>query len=179
MSKICFMVMPYGTKPNASGKGPATIDFDALWEKAFRPLIQEMGYEAVRADQDLGALIILEMIERLAVADLVIADVSIPNGNVYYEIGVRHAARDTGCVMIAADWTKPLFDIDQMRRIVYPMPDGEITDATAARIQEALKAKDVLTALAKGKSPVYQSLPWYPGQPAEVRKKELDDLVKQ
>lgn len=179
MSQICFMVMPYGKKPNQSGKGPAIVDFDALWEKALRPLIRELGYEAIRADQDLGALIILEMIERLAVADLVIADVSIPNGNVYYEIGVRHAARDTGCVMIAADWTKPLFDIDQMRRIVYPMPEGDITDATADAILQALKAKDVLTALAKGRSPVFQSLPWYPGEPEEARKRKMNEMVAQ
>lgn len=179
MPQICFMVMPYGKKPNQSGKGPAVVDFDALWEKALRPLIQELGYEAIRADQDLGALIILEMIERLAVADLVIADVSIPNGNVYYEIGVRHAARDTGCVMIAADWTKPLFDIDQMRRIVYPMPEGDIADNTAREIQQALKAKDVLSALAKGRSPVFQSLPWYPGEPEEARKLKMNQMVAQ
>jgi hypothetical protein len=33
------------------------------------------------------------MIERLAISDLVLADVSIPNGNAYYEVGIRHAAQ--------------------------------------------------------------------------------------
>ena len=51
------------------------------------PAIRELGYDPVRADPDLGAAIIKEMIERLAISDLVIADVSTPNGNVYYEFG--------------------------------------------------------------------------------------------
>src|SRR5947209_4806416 len=87
--RVCFMVMPFGTKSTGveGGKGPGQIDFDALWEKAFRPMIEGLGYVPVRADQDLGALIIQEMIERLTMADLVIADLTIPNGNVYYEVG--------------------------------------------------------------------------------------------
>ncbi len=178
MPGVCFMVMPFGTKPNPDAqRGPATINFNALWEKALQPFITDLGYTAIRADQELGALIILEMIERLAMADLVIADVSIPNGNVYYEIGIRHAAKDKGCVMIAADWSRQLFDIDQMRRVAYPMPEGEITDITAAAIRTKLHENDALVHLAMGKSPVYQCLPWYPGQPAEARQRELQSFV--
>ena len=53
---ICFMVMPYGKKETGAqtGKGPATIDFDSLWRKAFEPFIREKGYDPVRADQDNG-----------------------------------------------------------------------------------------------------------------------------
>ena len=90
---------------------PETIDFDALWNKALLPVITDLGYDAVRADQDTGASIILEMLERLLSSDLVIADMTVPNGNVYYEIGIRHASRRTGCLLTSADWAKPLFDI--------------------------------------------------------------------
>ncbi len=84
---ICFMVMPYGKKRRElnRGQGPATIDFDALWRKAFEPLIKELGYDPVRADQDIGALIVQEMLERLYFADLVLADMTLPNGNVRME----------------------------------------------------------------------------------------------
>src|SRR2546421_1848774 len=138
---ICFMIMPYRTKPVADRHDPgipAEVDFDRLWEAALKPAIEAMGYEPVRADQDLGALIIQEMIERLAISDLVIADVTIANANVYYEIGIRHAAKQQGCVMIAADWAKPLFDIDQMRQLRYTLPATVIDDAAAANIQEVL-----------------------------------------
>lgn len=162
---ICFMIMPYGTKDTQAqeGKGPARIDFDALWEKAFLPAIEAMGYQPVRADQDLGALIIQEMLERLALSDLVVADTTIPNGNVYYEVGVRHAAKERGCVLLGADWSHPLFDVDQMRRIRYPLPEESVSDETATRIRELLAAG--VPQLAQGLSPIYQTLPGYPGAP--------------
>ena len=109
---ICFMVMPFGTKDSGitDGSAPAKINFDTLWHKAVAPAMEGLGFVAIRADQDLGSLIIQEMLERLALADLVVADLTIPNGNVYYEVGIRHATRELGCVLIAADWAKPLFD---------------------------------------------------------------------
>ena len=114
----------------------------------------------MRADQDLGAAIIKEMIERLAISDLVIADVTTPNGNVYYEIGVRHAAKATDCVMIAADWTRPLFDINQMRQVRYPLPTESVDDDTAEQIQKILV--ESVPSLARGQSPVFEFLPGFP-----------------
>ena len=91
-----------------------------------------MGYNPVRADRDVGALIVSQMLQRLVMADLIVADVTLPNANVYYEIGVRHAARARGCVLTSADWAKPVFDLAQMRQIRFPLPDGGIDDETAA-----------------------------------------------
>ena len=121
--RICFMVMPFGKKKTdaPTGQGVAEIDFDALWDKAFKPAIEKLGYDSVRADQDVGSLIINEMLERLYFSDLVLADMTIPNGNVYYEVGVRHACRDVGCVLLAPDWSKQLFYVAQMRTVRYPL----------------------------------------------------------
>ena len=161
---ICFMVMPYGTKDSqaASATAPAKINFDALWLKALEPVLRELGFDPVRADQDLGASILHEMLERLYFSDLVLADMTTPNGNAYYELGVRHACRPTGCVLIAADWSKPLFDVAQMRRLTYPLPEGTITDTTAQAILARLK--DSIPSLVAGESPVYQVLPGFPNQ---------------
>jgi len=161
---ICFMVMPYSRKPTLtpSGKGLPQVDFDALWNKALRPLLEEdLDFEAVRADQDLGPLIIKEMIERLAFSDFVIADITAPNANVYYEVGVRHAAHQTGCVLIAADWAEPVFDLAQVRQLRYPLPEGDISDATATAIRSALLSK--IRPMLNGPSLVYETLPGYPG----------------
>ena len=121
-------------------------------------MINELGYDPIRADQDVGALIITQMIERLYFADLVLAEMTIPNGNVYYEVGVRHAAREKGCVLLAADWSKQLFDVAQMRTIRYPLADGEVGEAAAQAIRAAIKPK--IEALAKGGSPVFESITW-------------------
>lgn len=171
LRQICFMIMPYGRKPTGAepGKGPATVDFDALWEKVFRPVIEEdLNCEPVRADQDWGALIIVEMIERLALSDLVIADVTTPNANVYYEVGVRHAARDRGCVLVSADWSRQKFDLDQMRQLRYPLPEGAITDETAAAARATLRER--IREATEGISPVHQTLPGYPAlDPAHAK----------
>ena len=154
--------MPYGRKATQADpkRGPAEIDFNALWDRGYVPVIKELGYEPVRADQDTGALIVGEMLERLYFADLVLADMTIPNGNVYYEVGIRHAAQKTGCILLAAEWSKQLFDVVQMRTVPYPLPEGNISDNTAAALQP--KIKEGIVSLRDGLSPMHQSIPGYP-----------------
>ncbi|MGA7054307.1 MAG: TRAFs-binding domain-containing protein [Mycobacterium sp.] len=178
---IAFMVMPFGVKPVGltDPSIPATIDFDALWERAYEPALSQIGYQAVRADRDLGALIISEMIQRLAIADLVLADVTLPNANVYYELGVRHAAQHRGCVLVAADWARPMFDLAQMRQARFPLPDSTISadDAqqTVQRLVEQFKP------LIDGTSPVFDAIPGYPSSPDQsvmsAFRSAVDDLA--
>lgn len=179
---VCFMIMPYGTKATdaASGTGVPKINFDSLWDRALRPFIEELGYEPVRADQDVGALIIHEMLERLYFSDLVIAEMTIPNGNVYYEVGIRHACQKSGCVLLAADWSKQLFDVAQLRTVRYPLNVSEVDDAAAQAVMDALRK--AVPKLAEGSSPVYDVLRGYPGkvdpQRANTMRRQLDDLAK-
>lgn len=163
---IAFVVMPFDTKPTGRSEPdvPTEVDFDALWHRVYEPVLTELGYEAVRADRDVGALIISEMIQRLALADLVVADVSLPNANVYYEIGVRHAAKRVGCVLIAADWAKPVFDLAQIRQLRFPLPDGTIGDDTAAAAKEKLTAN--VGPLIDGSSPVFDAVEGFPDSSA-------------
>ncbi|WP_128970387.1 tetratricopeptide repeat-containing protein [Bradyrhizobium tropiciagri] len=177
----CFMIMPYGRKPTQaeSKLGPAEIDFNALWDRGYVPVIKELGYEPVRADQDTGALIVGQMLERLYFADLVLADMTIPNGNVYYEVGIRHAAQKTGCVLLAADWSKQLFDVVQMRTVRYPLPEGNISDDTAAGLRPRIK--EGIVSLRDGLSPMPQSIPGYPEDvdptKATTTKEQLAELA--
>jgi MAP3K TRAFs-binding domain len=174
------MIMPYGrraTQVEPSSNAPGEIDFNALWDKAFAPTIQSLGYDPVRADQDTGALIINQMIERLYFADLVLADMTIPNGNVYYEVGVRHAAKKTGCVLLAADWSKQLFDVAQMRTIRYPLKEGNIEDATAKAVSEAIKGP--IDAVSRGDSPVFASIKGYPMNPDPTAASTMKDVMAQ
>ncbi len=159
---ICFAVMPYGKKPtNAVADAPAEIDFDRLWQAAFQPALQDLGYLPVRADEDIGSNIIGEMIERLAVSDLVIADVTIANANVYYELGIRHAVSPRGCVMLAAEWAQPAFDLGSMRQVRYPLNDASVSDEHAAQIRSLLL--EAIPVHAAGESPFYEALPGFPG----------------
>jgi hypothetical protein len=42
---ICFMIMPYGTKPTQADPsvGVANIDFNALWERAYLLQSKSLG----------------------------------------------------------------------------------------------------------------------------------------
>jgi hypothetical protein len=55
LKPVAFMVMPFGqrTIPSPPIGAPARIDCNALWDHAFRPVLMNLGYLAVRA----GALI--------------------------------------------------------------------------------------------------------------------------
>ena len=175
---ICFMVMPFGTKETgASAPHPPRVDFDALWHDAIAPALESMGYRAVRADQDTGAVIVKEMLERLFFSHLVVADISIANANAYYEIGVRHAAREDNCVLIAADWAKPVFDLQQIRRIGYPLPQEKV-DADTARAIRAVLTKAIPEVRA-GRSPVHSLIGGYPQVPPNSRRaQELADQLE-
>jgi hypothetical protein len=176
---IAFMVMPFGRRPtDRSEVGiPPEVDFDSLWFLVYRPVLQDLGYRAVRADADVGSLIITTMIQRLVLGDLVVADLTLPNANVYYEVGVRHAAKKTGCVLTAADWARPVFDLAQMRQVRFPLPDGLVDElsATTARAHLAVGMRK----LSEIVSPVYEGVPGYPSDADPQRVSAFADLAEE
>ncbi|HRO59287.1 MAG TPA: hypothetical protein PK177_09000 [Burkholderiaceae bacterium] len=176
---ICFAVMPFGVKETgATAPHPLRVDFDALWHEAIAPALESLGYRAVRADQDTGAVIVKDMLERLFYSDLVVADVSIANANAYYEVGVRHAAREKNCVLIAADWAKPVFDLAQIRRVPYPLAEERIGPAAATAIREQL-AKQIPEAL-EGRSPMHTLIDGYPTVALDSRRaQQLADQLEE
>jgi hypothetical protein len=176
---VAFMVMPFNRKATKRPEVdvPDVVDFDALWDKAYVPVLQDAGYQPIRADQDMGGLIITEMIQRLTAADLVVADVTLPNANVYYEIGVRHAARRTGCVLFSADWARPVFDLAQIRQVRFPLGDGDVDDATAERAIDVIAAG--LESLTQGTSPVFDSVPGFPDRLDEADLSAFRDVVEE
>ncbi len=154
---VCYMVMPFRRKkveePRPAG-APAEIDFDRLWERAYWPAIEALGYLPMRADFDPSSAIVKAMLERIAFADLVLADVTLGNGNVYYEVGIRHVAKETSCVLVAPVWCKPLFDISQFASIRFPLPNGEVPDADAKVIRDQLVAQ--VPAVKNSRTPYYE-----------------------
>lgn len=138
--KVAFVAMPFGIKKTGlDGQlGPAIVDFDGLWDQAISAALEALGYQPVRADNQTGSVIVQDMLEQLVYADLVLADISIPNGNVYYEAGIRHAVRPQGCVLIGADWAQPLFDVKQFRQIRYPFGKDKPRNRTYQEVHDHL-----------------------------------------
>jgi tetratricopeptide (TPR) repeat protein len=172
--KVCFMVMPFNVKPTLATGAPPEVDFDHLWTRVLQPTLQDLGFRPVRADQEWGPMIVKEMLERLVASDLVVADISIGNANVYYEIGIRHAAQNFGCVLISADWARPLFDIQQMRRITYPLSSKQVGDDEIAKIRAILT--QAIPQAAYEASPLKSLLPSYPNVSQEDLEAFREDL---
>lgn len=158
-SPLCFVLMPFGKKPDSAGK---LIDFDAVYRDLLRPSISDAGLEAFRADEEiLGGLIHKAMFERLVLCEYAVADLTLANANVFYELGVRHAARPRSTVSVCAGTSRLPFDVAGLRTIPYAIgPDGapEATTQSRGAIARALKAaRDPAP-----DSPLFQLLEEYP-----------------
>jgi len=117
-----FVVMPFGTKPGPDGQ---PIDFNQVFERLIGPALIGAGLEPFRADQELRAGDIrTDMFQELLLADLVIADLTVDNPNVWYELGVRHALRSRGVALISGGKVPTAFDLYTDRKLRYSLRDG-------------------------------------------------------
>lgn len=91
--------MPFGKK--TLGNGGYEIDFDLIYDSLIREAGERLKYKMIRSvtDQN-GGLITPNIIRWCYEADLVIADVTYHNPNVFYELGIRHALRGHGTVLL-------------------------------------------------------------------------------
>ena len=104
---LCFVLIPLGRKPNGPG---ASIDFDALYDQVIAPAIRAAGLEPIRADRDMTVGIAHRpMFERLILCDYAVADLTLANAAVFYELGVRHVLRPHSTVLLFASG-RPLPD---------------------------------------------------------------------
>ena len=119
-----FVIMPFGTKKAPDG---TEIDFDAVYKELLAPAIAAAGLTSHRADADRrGGSIHLDMFQDLLLAEFVVADLTLDNPNVWYEIGVRHALRSGGVVLTYALRDRLPFDIAGQRMQRYTLKDGRL-----------------------------------------------------
>lgn len=118
-----FVVMPFGKKKGGDG---SLYDFNAIYSQLIKPALEVAGFEAFRADEETtSGDILTDMFQELLLADLCIADMSIDNANVFYELGIRHAFRKRGIVHIQAGRAYMPFDVFNVRTIPYHItPEG-------------------------------------------------------
>lgn len=93
--------------------------YNELYVDVIAPVCEEMGLNAVRADDRYGPGVIIQDIERqINEAKIVVADISPVNPNVYYEVGYAHALRKP-TVLIAERTTDLPFDVSPFRTLLY------------------------------------------------------------
>jgi hypothetical protein len=85
MKPHAFIAMPFGTKAGHEGR---PIDFDRVYAELIKPALETAGWEVFRADEELRAGDIrTDMFQELLVADPEVADLTLDNPNVWYELG--------------------------------------------------------------------------------------------
>src|SRR5215217_1908457 len=111
-SKSCFVIAPIGERDSEIRKRS-----DKVLRQIIRPAVKECGYEAVRADEiEKPGLISRQVVRRIMDDDLVVADLTGHNPNVFYELAVRHAVGKPLVQLIDRDEKVP-FDVSTMRTI--------------------------------------------------------------
>ncbi len=155
-----FVAMPFGRK---SGPDGTEIDFNRVYRELIAPAIEAAGLSAFRADQEQAAgSILADMFQELLIADLVVADLTTANPNVWYEVGVRHALRSRGIVLLFGGKSPSAFDLYTDRKLRYGLAGDGPDPATRADDVKALAAMISATMQSwSGRkiSPVYQHLP--------------------
>ncbi len=159
MKPLAFIAMPFGRKPGPDGR---EIDFDAIRAQLLGPALEAAGYREFRADDERRAGDIrVDMFQQLLVADLVVVDLTIDNPNVWYELGVRHALRARGAVLVQGPRPANPFDVYSDRKLVYHLKDGAPDPAFLADDLKDLVAMLEATrdaSSARVVSPVYELL---------------------
>jgi tetratricopeptide (TPR) repeat protein len=179
MGLHCFVAMPFGIKEG--------IDFNGVYADLIKPALEGAGFEVFRADEETRAgEIRKDMFQELLLADLVVADLSIDNPNVWYELGVRHALRARGVIQILTGRERIPFDIATDRALRYrtteatadapSVPDPKFVEEDKKKL--ATFAIDTIKSWHGAKaSPVYDLIPALQEQSwKELKVKEADGL---
>lgn len=148
MQPHVFVVMPFGVKEARAatpgdGGGPGSpavnISFDEVYDLLIKPALTRAECVPFRADQESAAGDIrTDMYFELVTADCILADISILNANVFYELGVRHGVAPRGVLMIHGGWSRRPFDVAPDRTFDY---DGKLFATAAAERDEAWRAR--------------------------------------
>ena len=98
---------------------PFTTVGDLIYSRAVVPVLTTSGYVVKRADTDLNQRAIMQdVITGIETADLVIADLTGRNPNVFYELGIAHRSRRPSILLAQRSGDIP-FDLGAYRALIY------------------------------------------------------------
>jgi len=151
---------------------PFAAQFTDTWERAIKPAVEDCGLGAFRVDtKAVSDSILVDILDGIAHCRLILCDVSpvssvparsvltrlssshhqprYPNGNVMYELGLAHAARQAEEVILVRNQTDDalLFDVSGVRVHHYEDDPEEARATIAGLIREALRSVEQMRGL--------------------------------
>lgn len=135
---LCFVIGPIG-KPESDVRKHA----DHLLYGVIKPILEaeEFGYNVKRADEDADPGMITDrVISDILSAELVVADLTDLNANVFYELGIRHLAmKPTIHIKGQDNFTIP-FDVAPHRTIPVDVTDWHSLEEARQRLAAFARA---------------------------------------
>jgi hypothetical protein len=139
----CFVIQPFD-------KG----NFDKRYDGVLTPAIKAAGLEPYRVDRDPSASIPIETIEaEIKAARICLADISLNNPNVWYEVGFAYAARKEVILISSEDRPEGKFPFDVHHRNIISYQTGspqafeELKEKITSRLVALLKKEEILNEL--------------------------------
>jgi hypothetical protein len=118
-----FVVMEFGSP------------FDEIHKEVLKTVCNEFDLEAVRADETFGpGLIIADIEKQIQEAKFIIADITPPNPNVYYEVGYARAINKPTILLANSSVERLPFDVSPFRTLFYSN-----TIAGKAEVEDGLR----------------------------------------
>lgn len=107
MNFFAFVIMPFNN------------NFDDIYKLGIKEAAKQCDVKAERLDEQLFNEGMMERIYRqIDAADMIIADLTDRNANVFYELGYAHA-KDKLCILLTKDSEDIPFDLKHRRHVVY------------------------------------------------------------
>ncbi len=104
---LCFIIMPFGDQ------------MDSVYDAGIRPALEALGMKPHRADESFSSLDIMSGIfDSILRSEIIIADLTHRNPNVFYELGLAHAIK-RHVVLITQDRDDVPFDLGWIRYFKY------------------------------------------------------------
>lgn len=171
---LCLILIPFDKRKDCTGR---VIDFEAVYRRLVVPAVEAAGLQPVRGDEGRTGGIDRHQLERLAVCDFVLADLTTANPAVFYNLGIRHALQAKTTVLIhAASRAQLPFDAQALGAVSYrvnPQGQPEYEGKFRTVIAEALKKG----ASRPVDSPVYSELAGFPDFDRDSRLQEASGQV--
>ena len=131
--KTCFVVSPIGDVGSE-----IRINADKLFKYIISPVCKSCGFEPVRVDQINDSDSITQtIIDKLLSSELVIADISGHNPNVFFEMGYRKCT-DKPIIHLKKKGETIPFDVNTVRTFEYDLTDLDNVEETKKRLEQTI-----------------------------------------
>lgn len=106
---LCFVLMPFAD------------EYRQVYDGVIKPTLEQRGMACMRADDIYSPRpILITVMEQISKAELVIAELSGRNPNVFYEVGLAHLMKPNEAVVLLSRTMEDVpFDLRHLRLIIY------------------------------------------------------------